>query len=310
MKDLGQVSMGILVALISASLVLGSFSLALTEVQREVALLATPVQSSTPTLGVSFGLLVPATAGVTQTIELTLSVTAVPSKMPTFTASPTAQCPLLDGWMTIIVQSGDTLESLAQKYQSSEFALMQANCMILTNLIPGTQLYVPEVVLSPTPPAVQQCGPPTGWVSYTIRPGDNLYRLSRDLGVTIAQLQFANCLGSSILIRAGDKLYVPFLPTRATVIPSLKATAFLTSIPTDIPTPSPTATPTSFPTALPTEVPTEVPTDEPTPVTPTPETPSAETPTLETPSAETVTPETSTPETPTLEPAMEETPSP
>jgi LysM repeat protein len=67
----------------------------------------------------------------------------------------------------------------------------------------------------------QSCGPPEGWVSYTVQAGDNLFRLSRELGLTVAQLQSANCLGSSILIRAGDQLYVPVLPAGPTVTPAL-----------------------------------------------------------------------------------------
>lgn len=68
-------------------------------------------------------------------------------------------------------------------------------------------------IASPTiTESISICGPPSRWVVYTVRPGDTLYRLSKVLGVSISQLQEANCLGNSTAIRAGTGLYVPFLP--------------------------------------------------------------------------------------------------
>jgi LysM repeat protein len=275
MNDFRQISFGILAALLSASLVLGSFSLALTEGAQRVALLPTAVQSDTQEPVVVPGPLTP--APTTRTSDLAVTETGTSTTLPEMTASPTPtasatqQCPAPAGWVTIIVQPGDTLESLARKYNITESALMQANCMVLTGLIPGTELYVPGPASSPTSRPVQQCGPPAGWVSYTIQPGDNLYRLSRELGVTISQLQFANCLGSSTLIRAGDKLYVPFIPARPTSPPPtltdtpIPPTQTPTPItPTPVPTPQPTAAPTTAPTAEPTQEPTAEPTQEPT----------------------------------------------
>jgi LysM repeat protein len=88
---------------------------------------------------------------------------------------------------------------------------------------PVTELFLPELALAPTSLSSEQCGPPADWVGYTIQPGDNLFRLSQKLGVTITELQLANCLGNSILIQAGDKLYVPFVPARpeSTITPLL-----------------------------------------------------------------------------------------
>lgn len=222
MKDLRQISFGILAALLSASLVLGSFSLALTEGTWRVAAISTPVPGQTQADTSAPGLVsptLPSTIAETdQTFAATATAIVSPSltSTPTMPASPTAQCPAPAGWITIIVQAGETLTSLAQKYNVTEAALMEANCMLFSSLIPGSELYVPDALLSATSPTLQPCGPPAGWVKYTIQPGDNLYRLSRELDVTISQLQFANCLGSSILIRAGDILFVPFIPARPT----------------------------------------------------------------------------------------------
>lgn len=56
------------------------------------------------------------------------------------------------------------------------------------------------------------CPPPSGWVLYTVRPKDNLYRLSLAVGSTVAGLQSANCLGAATQINAGQQLYLPRLP--------------------------------------------------------------------------------------------------
>jgi LysM repeat protein len=53
-----------------------------------------------------------------------------------------------------------------------------------------------------------QCPVPSGWQSYTVVRGDNLYRIARRYGTTVANLQAGNCL-SGTAIRAGQTLYVP-----------------------------------------------------------------------------------------------------
>ncbi len=62
---------------------------------------------------------------------------------------------------------------------------------------------------SPTP-----CipSPPSGWVTYTIQPGDNLFRLALNVGSTEAELQAVNCIADQALIIEGATLYLPQLP--------------------------------------------------------------------------------------------------
>lgn len=57
------------------------------------------------------------------------------------------------------------------------------------------------------------CGPPEGWVQYTVQSGDNLYRISLKFNITVDELKQANCLGSSTVIVVGEKIYVPNTPT-------------------------------------------------------------------------------------------------
>jgi len=67
------------------------------------------------------------------------------------------------------------------------------------------------------------CGPYRGWVrGYIVQPGDTLYRIALKHGVTVAQLQRANCL-TDTLIFAGERLWVPFMlppATELTIIPT------------------------------------------------------------------------------------------
>jgi hypothetical protein len=64
--------------------------------------------------------------------------------------------------------------------------------------------------LEPTPKPTT-CGPPSGWVIYIVRRGDNLFRLARRTKTTVPKLKKANCLVSDT-IYAGQELYLPFIP--------------------------------------------------------------------------------------------------
>jgi LysM repeat protein len=109
------------------------------------------------------------------------------------------------------------------------------------------------------------CGSPATWVVYIVRPGDSLYHLSLVYGVTIAELQRANCLGTSSVLHTGQLLYVPRtapLAPSATIPYVVFPTSTLTNTQELIP---PTDTATAPPVETATEIPiaTEVPTDTP-----------------------------------------------
>lgn len=275
MKDLLEGPRGFLLgfaaALISTIIVLGSFFLALTEGGTRIALLPTSPATSTFT----------PSASPTQANSPT-PLPTVPPGAPTFTPSPTpsatptpsqtpttppiaANCPPQEGWITISLELPETLQNVAQQYGLSTEELAAANCMnvVVTSQLPvGTILNVPLWTAStPTPTSTSKatatpkftevsCGPPRGWTTYRVKPGDNLFRIGLKYRVSVAMLQFANCLGSSTTIRTGQLLYVPNVPTSTFV-----STATPTNTPTTPVTPSstPTATATTQPpTAVPT----------------------------------------------------------
>ena len=205
---------------------------------------------------------------------------------PSATVQPSVTpCPLPEGWLTITVHEGDTLETLAERYGIAPRKLMQANCLVNRNLISGSVLFVPAPTQQVAPTATSQpvtCGsPPAGWVLYTVQPGDTLYQIGLAHGVTVEQLQSANCLASTT-IRAGQTLYVPNVPTitawvTSTATPTEEIEPSPTFSPEPTETPQPTATPTTQPTdtAIPTDTPTDAPpppteTSTPIPLVPTP----------------------------------------
>jgi LysM repeat protein len=243
MRAARQVLLGLFIALASLGLIIGGFSLSLIEGGPAAPAPVSPGPSAT---WMPFTPL----AGPTGTPAATSTLPPTP-----------VNCPPPLGWVPYLVQPGDTLDLLAWRYNVTAGEISAANCLLTDTLVPGSLLYLP-----PSPPATPiPCGPPRGWVIHYVQFGDTLYRLSQAYGITVADLQQANCLGSSTLIRVGQALYVPPWATR-TPSPTFPGPT------TDSPTPSETPTPTPSATPVPSESPTSpAPSDTPTPSeTPTP----------------------------------------
>ena len=124
-----------------------------------------------------------------------------------------------------------------------------------------------RIVISPLPIHTPiPCGSPKTWVIYIVQPGDSLYHLSQIDQVTVAELQQANCLGTSTILHTGQVLYVPPWapigpsPIPPTVMPpaNTPTDTQVTIPPSDTPIP-PTQPPVDTATQPP--IPTDVPTD-------------------------------------------------
>jgi LysM repeat protein len=127
--------------------------------------------------------------------------------------------------------------------------------------VQGEHTSTPTMTPTPTPtptPTGELCGPPSDWVLILVESGDTLAEISAAYGVSIADLQYANCLGDSTVIDPGTGLYVPNAPT---ITP--------TPIPTNTSTPKPTAASTNAPTKTNTPTSTPVPADPTSTPTPT-----------------------------------------
>ena len=71
--------------------------------------------------------------------------------------------------------------------------------------------------LGPVPPRFICEIPPSSWMGYTIQAGDTLSQLALDAGISVPQLQRANCLADSMIV-AGNLLYIPNIPPSPTAI--------------------------------------------------------------------------------------------
>jgi LysM repeat protein len=229
MQSLRQLGIGILIAIVSVILVVGGIMLSLAE---SLPAASTPTQIP-PTLPQSFP--TPTiTASLVQSETPTATQTATPLATNTLlsTLVTATVCTPPAGWIRIVAGAADTIYSVAQRYKTTAENLSAANCLLAAELPAGYALYVPPV---PTVTVIP-CGPPIGWVrTYIVQQGDTLFRIALSYGTTYPQLQRANCMGSSTIIYAGQRLWVPNVPTR-TPIPGI------TNIP-DLPTSTNTSLP-------------------------------------------------------------------
>lgn len=258
MQSLRQLGAGIIIAVVSVMLVVGGIMLALAE---SLPASSTPTQVP-PTLPQSFP--TPTiTASPIQSETPTATQTATPLATDTvlnILVTPTVCIPPV-GWIRIIAGTDDTIYSVAQRYKTTAENLSAANCLLSAELPAGYALYVPPV---PTVTVIA-CSPPIGWVrTHIVQPGDTLFRIALSYGITYPQLQRANCMGSSTIIYAGQRLWVPNVPTRTPIPGTTNIPDLPTSTNTSLPvattvtpsstlsptetftvTPSPTATPTT-----------------------------------------------------------------
>jgi LysM repeat protein len=108
--------------------------------------------------------------------------------------------------MTYVVQPGDTLFWLAQRFRTTVAALRSLNALASDRIFVGQVLRVPGQASATPAPTVAGGGSQT---AYIVQPGDTLFRLSLRFRTTVAALQAANGLGGSIRIYAGQRLLVP-----------------------------------------------------------------------------------------------------
>jgi LysM repeat protein len=253
MGSLRQIGAGFLLGVISIAAVIGGFALSQAEGGAEAVMVSPTVLPSTLIVTVY-----PTIPLLTDTPRPTDSglVTDTPVSTSTLLASltpppPPVSCLPPAGWVAIQIQGYDTLASLAQSYQTTIEAIKQGNCLFSDQLVSGSFLYVP-----PRPTATFiPCGAPYGWVNYYVVPGDTLFSISVRYRVTVADLQRANCLGSSTFIASGKPIKVPNVATStvSVQIPTWTAQPTFTleaASPTLTLTPPATVTATLAPTTV------------------------------------------------------------
>ena len=270
MGDLRDLGNALVVALLAIGLTLGALSISLVSFIPEEAPEPTQTAVVTP---------LPVTA--THTLPPTLTPLVAQNTLtlaPTFTVIPPVSCQLPAGWVPVIVQTGETLDGLAFKYNTTRDALKTGNCLFSETLLPGTSIHVPRIVATNI---VVVCSPgAAGWINnYVVKPGDTFFNIGSRYGVTSNAIKTVNCRTSDLIL-SGEVLWVPNLPTRTptfTALPGVTFTAITplltdpvtetvlpftkTFVPTKTPIPAtfthtPSVTPIPTQTASPTAFPT------------------------------------------------------
>jgi hypothetical protein len=149
---------------------------------------------------------------------------------PTEKPSPTI-CPFPEGWLPYEMKSGDSLEGLAGERLAELADVMAGNCLSRPGALPGTIIYLPPPPPTLTPTitstptitftptiTLRPCDYPQGWVRYSLKPGDTLFKLGVLFKTNEVDLITGNCLPFGTALHAGDIMMVPTLPT-ATVSP-------------------------------------------------------------------------------------------
>lgn len=104
---------------------------------------------------------------------------------------------------TYTVKAGDTLYSIAGRYNVTLAQLVSVNNIPNASLIRvGQVLMIPGKATTP-PPA------PGTTVNYTVKSGDTLYSIAGRYNTTVAQIVSANKLPNANLIRVGQVLKIP-----------------------------------------------------------------------------------------------------
>ena len=128
---------------------------------------------------------------------------------PELQVQPTAQANA-QGNVTHTVKAGETLFSIGRLYGVNPYSIAAANNIPYPYVIhPGQQLIVPTG--SPPPPGPAPVPPKPGQCRayHTVRPGENLYRISLAYGVPMSAIAAANGIVNYNLIYAGQTLCIP-----------------------------------------------------------------------------------------------------
>ena len=116
-----------------------------------------------------------------------------------------AEQPVPGEYTVYIVKSGDSLYSIAKKYDITVDDLIEYNNLSTTNLSIGQQLLIPAVTVEEGQ-----------YDTYVVKSGDTLYQIASRYNTSVNELMSINNLSSNIL-SIGQKLLVPQITTQPPV---------------------------------------------------------------------------------------------
>lgn len=147
---------------------------------------------------------------------------------------------------TIEVKAGDTLYGLSKRHGVSLAELMSANGLTSPNLKPGQKLLLPSAnapvrsaprkAVAAAPATPSPASPETAaryGSTYTVQPGDSLYKIARANKVNFAELQQVNGITDPRKVMPGTVLKIPGASSVATAstTPSLPPAAVAEAAP-------------------------------------------------------------------------------
>lgn len=100
-----------------------------------------------------------------------------------------------------VVRPGEWLYKIARTYNISIWAIVEANNLSSLQLVPGQLLIIPGTASAPAATACQS--------SYTVQPGDNMFRISLRFNVSLDAMATQNGLTYPYTVYAGQALCVP-----------------------------------------------------------------------------------------------------
>jgi LysM repeat protein len=132
-----------------------------------------------------------------------LTATAITGETATFTPTATGSVPVatqaLPATPTYIVQQGDTLYSIAQRFATTVEALRAANGLANDNITAGQVLFITTSSPQPLLP---------GYIVHVVAPNDTLYSIAQRYGTTVEAIMQTNGLNST-RINIGQNLRIP-----------------------------------------------------------------------------------------------------
>lgn len=184
----------------------------------------------------------PFLASPTPTATRTSTPTETPTASLTPTVTPMPVTPTRSGPITYMVQQGDLLGSIAQKYGVTIAAIMAANPSLTdpSQIFVGQKLVIPAPGIMPSPTALPTGLKPGSIVLYLVQPGDSLQTIAAKFNSTGEDIQKLNNITNANMIYPG--LYLKVHYGIATPTPTVVTT-------TPSPVPSPSDTPTIGPTS-------------------------------------------------------------
>ena len=154
---------------------------------------------------------------------------ATPTTIPTATPFAVVPAPTIvagvgaapapRGEATYVVEAGDTLSAIAERFETTVEAIMAANELTNPNdvfvdqelTIPGDDDTVAATPTATTTPEPGGDGGTVGVTSYVVQPGDSALAIANAFGVTLSALAEANDTTEEALndINVGDELTLP-----------------------------------------------------------------------------------------------------